>query len=185
MANNRSDEEDIIRLHSFLNGDDGAFSFIYNKYVDELFAYGTGLGFEREVLKDAIQDIFVKFYMSKTQLKGVVHLKYYLFRMLKNRLLDTYKFDVRRNSLEMSSELPFLIEPSVLDELIAGEEKADLELRVGELLQVLTDRQKEAVYLHFIQELAYEEVANLLDMTAPAVRKLISRAIKRMRNENI
>ncbi|MDR0393877.1 MAG: sigma-70 family RNA polymerase sigma factor [Tannerella sp.] len=181
---NRSDEEDIRLLYSFLNGDDGAFSFIYNKFVDELFSYGLGLGFEREVLKDAIQDIFVKFYMNKTQLKGVVHLKYYMFRMLKNRLLDIYKSVVKENPLEMS-EFPFLIEPSVLDELIAGEDKANLELRVGELLRILTDRQKEAIYLHFIREMEYEEVANLLDMTAPAVRKLISRAIKRMRDENI
>ena len=51
------------------------------------------------------------------------------------------------------------------------------------MLEILTDKQKEAVYLRFIQELEYEEVANLLDMTAPAVRKLISRAIKRMRDE--
>ena len=129
-------EEDPILLFSFLKGDNNAFSSIYNKYVDELFAYGMGLGFERETLKDAIQDTFFKFYTNKKQLEGVTHLKYYLFRMLKN------------------------------------------------LLKILTDRQKEAVYLRFIQELEYEEVANLLDMTAPAVRKLISRAIKRMRDEN-
>lgn len=183
MGNHPGNEEDIRLLHSFFNGKDDAFSSIYNKYVDELFSYGLGLGFDREILKDAIQDTFVKFYMSKTQLKAVVHLKYYLFRMLKNRLLDIHKSTIKENPLE-TSELPFLLEPSVLDELIADEEKENLERRVDELLQLLTDRQKEAVYLRYIQELEYEEVANLLDMTAPAVRKLISRAIKRMRDEN-
>jgi RNA polymerase sigma factor (sigma-70 family) len=182
MTNCTDNERDIRILRSFLNGDDNAFSFIYNKYVDELFSYGTGLGFEREILKDAIQDTFVKFYMNKTQLKTIVNLKYYLFRMLKNHLLDIYKSAAKENPLD-ESEYPFLIEPSVLDELIADEEKANLELRVGKLLQVLTDRQKEAVYLRFIQEMEYEEVAGLLDMTAQAVRKLISRAIKRMRDE--
>ena len=172
-------EEDPILLFSFLKGDNNAFSSIYNKYVDELFAYGMGLGFERETLKDAIQDTFFKFYTNKKQLKSVTHLKYYLFRMLKNRLFDIYKSSNKENIIDVT-DLPFLIEPSVLDELIANEDKATIE----NLLKILTDRQKEAVYLRFIQELEYEEVANLLDMTAPAVRKLISRAIKRMRDEN-
>lgn len=186
MEVHSDNEEDIKLLCSFRQGNDDAFSSIYNKYVDELFSYGVGMGFERELLKDAIQDTFVKFYTHKKQLEEIVHLKYYLFRMLKNRLLDIYKSAaVRNENSQEPSEPPFLIEPSVLDELIAGEEKKTLELKVNELLYILTDRQREAVYLRFIQELEYEEVANLLDMTAPAVRKLISRAIKRMREEGI
>lgn len=169
---------------SFLKGDDDAFSFIYDKYIDELFAYGVGLGFDRETLKDAIQDIFVKFYVNKKQLKGVTQLKYYLFRMLKNRLLDIYK-SIKREVREEVTELPFLIEPSVLDELVAMEDKLALESEMKVLLNVLTDRQREAVYLRFIEEMEYEEVGVLLDMTAPAVRKLIARAMKRMRDENI
>ena len=102
--------------------------------------------------------------------------------MLKNRLFDIYKSSNKENIVDVTN-LPFLIEPSVLDELIANEDKATIETEIKNLLKILTDRQKEAVYLRFIQELEYEEVANLLDMTAPAVRKLISRAIKRMRDE--
>ena len=96
--------------------------------------------------------------------------------MLKNRLFDIYKSSNKENIVDVTN-LPFLIEPSVLDELVANEDKAAIETEIKNLLEILTDRQKEAVYLRFIQELEYEEVANLLDMTAPAVRKLISRAI--------
>ena len=104
--------------------------------------------------------------------------------MLKNRLFDIYKSLNKENIVE-APDLPFLIEPSVLDELIANEDKLALETEIKTLLEILTDRQREAVYLRFIQEMEYEDVADLLDMTAPAVRKLISRAIKRMRDENI
>ena len=99
-----------------------------------------------------------------------------------------HKGDIKESSNKENivdvTGLPFLIEPSVLDELVAQEDKVAIETEIKNLLEILTDRQKEAVYLRFIQELEYEEVANLLDMTAPAVRKLISRAIKRMRDEN-
>ena len=141
-------EEDPILLFSFLKGDNNAFSSIYNKYVDELFAYGIGLGFERETLKDAIQDTFFKFYTNKKLLEGVTHLKYYLFRMLKNRLFDIYKSSNKENIVDVTN-LPFLIEPSVLDELVANEDKAAIETEIKNLLEILTDRQKEAVYLRY------------------------------------
>ena len=77
---NVNNEDEHILLSAFLKGDKNAFSSIYNKYVDELFAYGLGLGFERETLKDAIQDTFFRFYTNKKQLQEVIHLKYYLFQ---------------------------------------------------------------------------------------------------------
>lgn len=45
--------------------------------------YGRSLGFEKEVLKDAIQDVFVKLYLNRRNLSEVRNLKYYLFRSLK------------------------------------------------------------------------------------------------------
>lgn len=177
-------EEDQVLLTSFLKGDSDAFSIIYNKYIDELFAYGVGFGFDRETLKDAIQDVFVKFYIKKKQLKDIVELKYYLFRMLKNHLFDIHR-SIKREVKEEITDLPFLIEPSILDELVAIEEKLAFESEMETLLGVLTDRQREAVYLRFIQEMGYEEIGELMEMTAPAVRKLVVRAMKRMRDKGM
>lgn len=174
-------KEDADLLMLFIKGDKEAFADIYNKYVDDLFSYGISLGFDRETVKDAIQDSFFKFYTNRKQLKGVNQLKFYLLRMLKNRLLDIYKSGSKNSTLE-TLELSFLQDTSIRDELIAHEEKTSLQQKVNNLLQSLTDRQREAVYLRFIQELEYEEVGSLLKMTVPATRKLISRAIKRMRD---
>ncbi|MDR0844476.1 MAG: sigma-70 family RNA polymerase sigma factor [Tannerella sp.] len=178
-------KEDITLLRSFLTGNDHAFSSIYNKYVAELFGYGIGLGSEREMLKDAIQDVFYTFYVRKNQLTEVRNLKYYLFRMLKNRLLDMYKSTVHVNEAEPPEEMSFTIKTTILDELIAEEEKTALQIKIDTLLSTLTSRQKEAVYLRFMQEMEYEEIGRLLEMTPQAVRKLIFRAIKRLREENI
>ena len=175
---------DIFLLRAFLAGNDNAYTSIYNKYADALFAYGMGLGFEQETLKDAIQDVFYAFYIRKKQLAGINNLKYYLFRMLKNRLLDIYKSAVNTKEIN-SSEMNFTIKTTILDDLIEEEDRIFLQTKINNLLDILTSRQKEAVYLRFIQELEYEEIGTLLDMTPQAARKLISRAIKRMREENV
>jgi RNA polymerase sigma factor (sigma-70 family) len=178
-------EEDAVLLRSFLAGNDHAFSSIYNKYADRLFGYGAGLGFEREMLKDAIQDIFYVIYVRKHQLADVGNLKCYLFRMLKNRLLDIYKSTLHNSEEEPSEEMSFTIKTTILDDLIAEEEQVLLQGKIDALLNTLTDRQREAVYLRFMQELEYEEIGHLLKMTPQAVRKLVFRAIKRLRNGNV
>lgn len=175
-----STEEDIEYIKSFLGGNDDAFSILYTKYVDELFAYGIGLGFDREALKDAIQDIFYKLYFEKKTLKKVARLKFYLFRSLKNRLFDLHRSTVEQTSIS-HYETSFPVKSTILDHIIGEEERKDVQNHINELLDKITDRQREAIYLRFMQELEYEEVGELMGMTPPAVRKLVSRAIKRMR----
>lgn len=177
-------KEDHTLLHNFIAGDNNSFSEIYKKYVNELFAYGLGLSFDKEILKDAIQDVFYKFYESKKHLKNVSNLKYYLFRMLKNHLLDIYRSQIYFGDIN-TLELTFSIKTTVLDEMITEEEKLALQTKIDHLLLTLTDRQREAIYLRFIQEMEYEEIGKLLDMAPQASRKLVSRAIKRMRDEKM
>ena len=45
---------------------------------------------------------------------------------------------------------------------------------------LLTNKQREVVYLHFMQELSYQEVAEILHITPKSVRKIIYRALERM-----
>ncbi len=58
-------------------------ALVYNLYVDDLFTYGTYLGFNGEVVKDAIHDIFVKITIDRDILNDVSNIKFYLLRSLK------------------------------------------------------------------------------------------------------
>lgn len=182
-TDNFATEQDSLLLQAFISGNNYAYSLIYKKYINELFAYGMALNFDRETVKDAIQEVFYKLHSHKKQLKEVSSLKYYLLRMLKNHLLNHYRSQIETSEIG-SEELTFSITTTILDELISREEQEKLKNQIDKLLQVLTDRQKEAIYLRFIQEMEYEEIGVLLDMTPQASRKLVSRAIKRMREEN-
>ena len=169
-------------LKRFFKGDDKAFAFIYDRYSNELMAYGMGWGIERETLKDAIQDVFCKLYFNRKSFEEAGNLKFYLIRSLKNRILDIQKSRV--DTVDIAN-FDFCITPTVLDHLIADEERIAIERQIQSYLNILTDRQREAVYLRFIEEMEYEHIAEILDMTAPAVRKLVHRAIARIRNEDL
>ena len=174
--------EDSLLLERFLKGDDVAFSVIYNKYVDQLLAYGVGLGGERESLKDVMHDVFYKLYAEKRLLQGVRNLKSYLFQSFRNTLLNSYKSGRRMVGIQPYSG-EFYMDVTVMDELIETEERLHMQGEIERYLNSLTDRQREAIYLRFFQEFEYEEVAKLLNMTPHAARKLVSRAIITIREK--
>jgi RNA polymerase sigma factor (sigma-70 family) len=175
-------EEQVLR--DFMEGSEFAFTSIYNSYADKLLSYGTGLGFGKEILEDAIQDVFVKLYFNRKQLEEVNNLKFYLFRSLKNRLLDIQKTTIETSDID-HYEVNFSIKTTILDELIAEEDKIDIQNKVNLMLGCLTSRQREAIYLRFIHEMEYEEIGKLLEMTPQAARKLVSRGIGRIREKNL
>mgnify|MGYP000758781306 CR=1 FL=1 len=50
-----------------------------------------------------------------------------------------------------------------------------------EILDLLTDHQREIVYLHFIEEMPYEEIAVMLDMKIQTVRGQVFKAMEKLR----
>lgn len=157
---------------------------VYTLYVNDMFIYGKYLGFEREVIKDAIHDVFVKITEKSEVLDGVSSMKYYLFKALKNRLLDIYTKEHRNvdiNEASLKNELPFVIDVNVEKLMINEEKKAKIKSEVEEMLSILSPRQREIIYLKYVQDYDYEEIANLMQITVHSCRKLVSKAIVTLR----
>jgi RNA polymerase sigma factor (sigma-70 family) len=163
-------------------------TIIYNKYVDDLFAYGTNLGFDSDIVKDSIHDIFVKIAFEQNTFSNIVNVKFYLLKSLKNKLLDTYKTERKKISLDninIDNELEFNIDVNIEDLLIKEEDRDDIKNNLQNMLDVLTDRQREIIYLRYIQEYSYEEISELLEISVHGCRKLMSRAISTLREKFI
>ena len=48
----------------FKSGDKEAFAVLYNLHIDSLYHYGTKFCKDEEVIKDALQEIFIEFYLK-------------------------------------------------------------------------------------------------------------------------
>jgi len=93
---------------SFRDGDDKAFSEIFNRHVQMLFRYGVKFIHDEEMVKDSIQELFVKLYHNRQNLSSTDNIHLYLFRALKNKLIDALYS--RRDTISLSSTvLPFEI----------------------------------------------------------------------------
>jgi RNA polymerase sigma factor (sigma-70 family) len=158
---------------------------IYNRYVDDLYTYALYLGFEKGIIMDAIHDVFCKFAASEKLLQDVSNIKFYLFKSLKNRLYDIYK--ARKEYVELSAidlqDAPFNIQVTIEDRLIDKEEQQQIKDQLSEMLESLTERQREVVYLRYVQEYDYAQISELLNISIHGCRKLLSKAMQNLREK--
>ena len=144
------------------------------------------MGLSHDTCLDVIHDVFCRI-IEKGTVFETNSIKHYLFRSFMNRYLDIQKSRKREISGD-GNELPYLIEVSLEettaeDYIIHQEEKERLKQKVEFLLGILTHRQREAIYLRYMEEMEYEEIGKLLDMTAESVRKLVFRGLEKIRKQ--
>lgn len=162
--------------------DEASFSIIYNNHVDNLYAYGISLGFQKEMCKDAIQDTFYKLYVCKNNLSHIDNIIAYIFKSFKHRLIDLSRKILKEEILESASE-SFTVNVTVLDDMIESEKADILKKKVSLLLDGLTDNQREVVYLKYMIGLEHKEIADVLDIREESARKLLYRTMEKLRQQ--
>ena len=155
----------------------------YENYIDELFAYGIAFGVEKDFVLDAIHDLFLHLFESADKIEILGSPKSYLFSALKNKIITSLRKQANWLSLDEEVEYNFKIEVDA--EALMEEERRNYEKEVESLLNLLTNKQREVIYLRFIKALSIQEISEILNITPKSVRKMIYRAIERMQQGKI
>ena len=166
--------------HKSVQEGDMQFIALYKFYYQDLYAYGVSLGFNTEDVKDAIQEVYLKLYFNERLCIDEKKIKFYLLRSVRNQLIDWERTKKDTSSIE-EEERSFKLSVSVEESFISDEEDLLLKKRVNRILDLLTDHQREIVYLHFIEEMPYEEIAVMLDMKIQTVRGQVFKAMEKLR----
>lgn len=175
-----SDKNNIWQ--SFKEGSRKAFQQIYDENFDALLAYGMRLTQDKELIKDAVHDLFVKIYNNKNNLADVNNIRAYLFISLRSNFLNKITKETKVVSTEYNELFPFDLNFSVENEFIKKDADASKVNSVVEGFNRLSPRQKEIIYLHYYQELSYDEIAEILGITVKASYKLNARALEALKN---
>ena len=166
--------------HQSVQEGDMQFIALYKFYYQDLYAYGVSLGFNTEDVKDAIQEVYLKLYFNERLCIDEKKIKFYLLRSVRIQLIDWERTKKDTSSIE-EEERSFKLSVSVEESFISDEEDLLLKKRVNRILDLLTDHQREIVYLHFIEEMPYEEIAVMLDMKIQTVRGQVFKAMEKLR----
>lgn len=167
----------------FLNGDEDSFSLIYNTYFQGLYAYAIRLGFDEEIAKDTIHDVFFYIYTSKAKLEHVEDIQLYLLVSLKNRLFNIYKREGKKNAQTFSDIKVSEEESDTLNRIINEELDKQLKDEIKVLLKKLKPKQRQVIYYRFALNMKYSEIATILDLKPDSVKKILQRTLVELRKE--
>lgn len=175
------DMDDLVLWKKFLSGDDKAYAYFYKRYVEELFSYGMRFTLNRELVKDCIQEVFIKIYSNRSNLGYTDNVKLYLFMALKNTIFNVFQKNKSFYHID-TVEPVFCVEFSVEDKWIERELEQEQKEKVSYMMDTLTPRQKEVIYYRYVKGMRIKEISKLMDMNYQSVQNLIQRSMKKIRN---
>lgn len=161
------------------NGDQGAFSTIYNTYFTPLFRYIYFRVKSKEEAEDLTQNVFMKIYMSLEHFAvSEISPAAYFFTAARNAVIDYFR---RKNHLPIASDEIVELHSEIESTGERDIEKKEIAEMVRASLEVLTPDQREVVTLKFLNELSNKEIAELTGKSEVAIRQIQSRALKTLK----
>ena len=171
----QTDDELLILLQK---GNERAFTAIYERYHKLLYVLAYKYLKDNDTAKDAVQQIFLKLWESRSLFSIHINLRNYLYTMVKNHLLN----EIRNNytALEKNYELAqetIEYENEILSKLEEKEMTEQLYRAIDSLPE-----QKKAVCLYKLKDsLSNQEIAEKMQISIPTVKTHYSQAIKLLR----
>lgn len=174
-------QNEIEAWNKFKNGDDSMFVDVYSLYSRQMYQYGLKFTRNTSLIEDSIHDLFFELYKNRRTIGHTDNILRYLLKSFRRKLFRHLNREKRYSFQKESKDYSFEVDYSIEHELILIEDK-DLKTAVlRKALQNISSRQREAIYLRFTSGLAYENVAEIMDMNLESCRNLIYRAIKSLK----
>lgn len=169
----------------FISGDKKALSYIFKMYYKELYNYGLKFTNDADFTMDSIQDLFLKLWNNRNHLENVSEFKPYLFKSLRNKIIDNLKLIPKYDSLNENQDQDLFIDFSHEEFIISRQLTKEKKEKLLQALNKLSPRQREAVYLRFFEELDFETIATIMKTNVQSVRNTLHRAMTSLRNNYI
>jgi RNA polymerase sigma factor (sigma-70 family) len=179
----KNKNQEIQLWLSFLEGKKDAFAHFYEFNYRKLYSYGLNVGMTEEQIKDAIQELFVKLYTRPELIKDYTKILPFLFQSIKNAFIDYQRYNQKYLTIEQTYDFNFKysIEAGSVEYM---EEQEHIKFQIDQIIESLTPRQKEIIYLRFLYHMEYNEISEAMDISEQAARNLTHRAIEKLRKNN-
>jgi DNA-directed RNA polymerase specialized sigma24 family protein len=134
---------------------------LYRERLGDFTRAAAAIAGDEESGRDAVQEAFAKALRKRRRFRGDGNLEAWVWRIVVNAARDTG----RRRRRKLTASLP-------------------VEIRAGELglpLELLTERQREVLFLHYYADLDYATIAQALDISSGTVGATLNAARETLR----
>ena len=157
------------------------FSHLYDEHIDNLFAFGSKFTTDREMIKDCIQDVFVKLFTKRDMLENVDNIESYLYVSLRNRINDEFRRNAHLCDNEINDTTMRIVAETDEYNHELMERQTALTNCVEQNFSKLSPRQRQIIHLYYVEHLKYGEICRIMGINYQSVRNLMHRSIDRLR----
>jgi RNA polymerase sigma factor (sigma-70 family) len=174
-----TDKELLLQLHQH---NEQALAILMRSHYKALYSYANRFIKDDEVIKDAIQEVFISLWQRRETATSILSLRYYLLGAVKNKVLKAFHKKSGKNEFlpldgKYDFETEFHAEAIIINKQLA-EENA---LKLKTIIAGLSARQKEIIYLKFYQQLDHGQIAGLMSISQQSVYNLLHESIQKLK----
>ena len=168
---NRDTLPDLDLMRRVQEGEMVSYNTLVNRYKDRLFNVLYRMLSSEDEANDLLQETFLRVWQHKMS---------YDFRFAFSTWIYTIALNLARNELRRRKKIKFLDIFDFADKLTAKEEKKDTSANLKTLLESemkrLPEKYKTAFLLRDVDNLSYEEIAQVLGVPLGTVKSRVNRA---------
>ncbi len=166
----------------FILSDKEKFKVIYEQYNRLMFLVALDIVKQDEDAKEAVQEAFLRIAQNISKICEPIcpKTRNFVVIIVRNTALDIAKKNNKIKVTELKDEIPDkrkLVNPEQVSE------ETDALRIVVEEIRSLPSRYRECMYMELIEELSYEEIADMMELKNDTVRKRLQRGKKLLRKK--
>ena len=161
-------------------GDKEVFAFFIERYEKRLTRYGTKFLPRHEDIQDIVQDVFISAYQNIQSFDADQRFSPWLYRIAHNAFVNALKKRSRNPLvfLDFDTFLPHIAYDDP-DETERG--RKDMRVLIDKGLDGISPKYKEVLILHYLEDLGYQEIADVLRVPVSTIGVRLRRGKEALR----
>ena len=182
-------DEDVRLMLAVKAGDAAAFEQLVTRHQERILSTLIHFTDSLQQAEELTQEVFLKVYEARLRYEPTAKFTTWLYRIVRNEGLNAVRHKKRHPERYLNASPPADGDGANVEENLLAksgymparqyDEKEEREM-VRLALKSLEPRQREAILYQHVEEMDYSQIAQVMEMTVPAVKSLLYRARRRL-----
>ena len=170
---------DEILIVNLAKGDDSAFRSVYNQYYRKIYQFAFSFTKNREQSEEILQETFLMLWKRRMSLDPSMPIAPVLFTVSRRLVIDSFRksMSAEKYRIEVTERLDMLHTDTA-----EKVEFSDLKRVVNDIIAELPQQQQTVLKLKKFDELSYDEISELLNISKSTVKNHLMAALKTLRS---
>src|SRR5216110_444138 len=186
VAGASEDAEDVRLMELVSGGDTSAFENLVERHQSLVTGTVARMLGSNSDVEDIAQQVFIRVWKSARRYVPRAKFTTWLLKITRNLVFNELRRSKRRGHVPLQSEPGGEDHPPLKDETNPAPDasllESELQQTIEEAIMQLPESQRMALVLRRYEQLSYEQIAEVLDLSVPAVKSVLFRARTELRS---